>query len=731
MFPLLILLTFVFSSKLNVRRRLLENPKVDFRVSKVLTAKDAPTTTDIILNINLGSGSNSASRCREAGKQLCDLLGWQSFSSLHCDDNDYNYIGPNVIGADSVFACFRYVYDLKSVEHEAIERIASVAERDDIKGVSQLDHEVKKETCLHQMDASWALTALDKFTLNSKPLDYYYNSLDGHDTVAYVIDSGIDPNHSDFEDRVIGGENLMRPGDSYTDLDGHGTAVASVIAGKTYGIAKQAKLYAYNVFGPHDTTDSRLIINAIQRAYERASVNREKAVINLSVGGSINSAEDAAANAAVANGVTMIVATGNDGGDSCEISPARAESVISVASHDSRSTWSTFNNYGSCVDIIAPGSNIRSAKHGTTDGSIVASGNSIAAPHVTGVVLQIMSRHGTSDPHTIRNYLIGDSATYSVQNRVQNVPANTVNIMLQSPCLSDGPVDECAYVTGLCRNGGTCVDLEVGFECACPDGTGGSLCLVQDECSSEPCFNGGTCVDLESGYECQCPSGYSGDNCETHSHPPEGCSCTTADHPSWGTIGAYCDNWGGNTIPFCYVTGDCDGVLSSRSVPGARWVLCLSVDTYESPVSQDPGSQNQVHEGLNRLHIRRTSTAFIPTLEPTALPTFQPTAIPTLQPTASPTIAFDPNVKVFICQYYSRFFRLRCCWKRMGQYDYQQLPNGNCPLNNQLRFIHVPKGVVATLFDGEEFNGLNRRQIGSGTYNIAPNWVSSMIVQPA
>lgn len=725
MFSILTLFIFAFSSKLNVRRRLRENPKVDSRVAQILTDKDNPTaTTDIILNIKIGIGSNPDSRCRDAGKQLCDLLGWRTPSSLYCDDNDFNYIGPKVINDDSVFACFRYVYDLKSVEQEAIERVASVAERDDIKGVSQLDHEVQKQTCLYQSDAPWALNDLDKYMPSSSGIfSYKYNSLDGYDTIAYIIDSGIDSSHSDFEDRVIGGENLMHPGDSYTDLDGHGTAVASVIAGKKYGIAKQAKLYAYNIFGPYDTTDSRLIINAIQRAYNRANANNDKAVINLSVGGSTNSAEDAAANAAVANGVTMIVATGNDGGDSCNVSPARAESVISVASHNSARWWNDFNSYGSCVDIIAPGSNIRSAQHGTTDGSIISSGNSMAAPHVTGVVLQIMSRHDTSDPQTVRDYLIGDSATYSVQDRVQNVPADTANILLQSPCLSDGPVDECAYVSDICRNGGTCVDLDVGFECTCPDGTSGSLCLVQNECADSPCKNDATCVDLEAGYECECADGYSGDHCETYSYPPEGCSCISANHPTWGAIGGYCGNWGGNSVPFCYVEGSCDGVQWSRAINGVQWVQCLSVDEDGNHVQLDPQEQifeatpqDQVDEKVHE--ISRTPTTFIPTYQPT-------TSTPSLQPTA-----FDPTVKVFICQYYAKYYRYRCCWKPMGEWDSHTLPNGNCPPNNQLRFIHIPQGVQATLFDGEHFNGISH-QIDSGSYNVSPHWVSSLIVQPA
>jgi len=717
MFSIITLFIFAFSSKLNVRRRLRENPKVDDTVAQILTDKDNPTaTTDIILNIKLATGSNTANRCREAGKQLCDLLGWRMSSSLFCNDNDFNYIGPKVIDADSVFACFRYVYDLKSEEHEAIERVASIAEREDIQGVSQLDHEVKKQTCLFQNDASWSLEHIDKYMSGSSGTRYYkYNSLDGYDTVAYVIDSGIDSSHADFEDRVIGGENLMHPGDSYTDLDGHGTAVASIIAGKKYGVAKQAKLYAYNIFGPYDTTDSRLIINAIQRAYERANGNGEKAVINLSVGGSTNSAEDAAANAAVANGVAVVVATGNNGGDSCEISPARAESVISVASANSAGYWSNQNSYGSCVDIIAPGSNIVCAQQGTTDGSVVLSGNSVAAPHVTGVALQIMSRHDTSDPQTIRNYLIGDSATYSTQDRVRDVPADTVNILLQSPCLSDGPVDECSYITDICRNGGTCVDLDEGFECICPEGTSGSLCLVQNECANAPCKNGGTCVDLEAGYECDCADGYSGDHCGTYSHPPEGCSCISADHPTWGAIGGYCDNWGGNTVPFCYVEGNCNGIQWSRAINGVQWVQCISIDETGSQITYEP-SQYQVDEKVDL--ISRTPTTFIPTYQPT-------TSTPTLQPTS-----FDPTVKVFICQYFAKYFRYRCCWKSMGEWDSDTLSQGRCPPNNQLRYIHIPQGVKATLFDGEHFNGVSH-QVDSGSYNVSPNWVSSMIVQPA
>jgi len=933
---------FAFSNiLLDARRRLQTNPSVDDRVVQALSDEEHPEIAkDLIFEISLKTGSSARSRCRDQGIALCNKLGANDDStSIYCILKEFNYIGPDIILDNSIYACFRYVYSVKTGEHDSIEKIASAAESDEVKVISEFNREIRLKSCRTQMDAPWGLGFMDRYQQSSTHSSTFrYNTFDGEGTVAYVIDTGIDSIHNEFEDRILGSENFVNPGVN-GDFDGHGTHVAATIVGEIYGIAKLAKVYAINIFGSSDTTNSMLIIAAIQRAFQLAKANNEKAVINLSVGGPANSAEDNAANAAVANGVTVVVASGNDGRDACFDSPGRARDVITVSSSDHHGFWSSYSNHGSCVDIIAPGTSILSARSGTADGNKRLSGTSMAAPHVAGVVLQIMSRNDISDPALVRERLLGADALYSKRDVIFNVPSNTINLALQSPCTSHGPFNECAHREGVCRNGGTCIDLEEGFECECLPGLEGEFCEVQNECLESPCRNGATCVDLHDGYRCQCPQGFIGERCQTYNHPPEGCSCAFVIHPTWGAVEGYCKGWGGNQQPFCYVSGDCDEAQNSRAIHGAKWALCVSDDQYspdtpsptDSPtssslpslsptdpfpvdfcvdnecaaskicVSQDSGydcicpvnrsgddceieyiaprgctcvtmdhssfglidscttrtkfpawcyvegncaktpSQHfegyfwadcieaspptasptfsmptidptfstptsiptasfpsiapaygtstslqspsttlappvnvgyvapdecscvsVVHPTFGQIDSCTTETDFpawcyvegecaknpsstfsgkywadcvvavfvgtpVPmTVTPTIMPTGFPTsAIPTLQPTA---VQYLPPVRVLICQFFSQFWQHRCCWKENGSFSEVSLYSEGCPAHNQLRFIHVPEGVQAILYDGANFNG-ESHVLQTGNYNVRPDWASSLIVQ--
>lgn len=901
-FIIFLILAHASSPLLNARRRLQMNPCVDEKVVQVLSDTGHPNTAnDLILEVSLKPGSKSEQRCRERGLKVCEDLGSNiAETSLYCNDLDFSYIGTDEIDENSVYACFRYVYSVKSGEQESVDRIASAAESEDVVVVSELDKRIGLKSCQSQESAPWGLGFLDRHqTSYTGAFTFQYQTLDGEGTVAYVVDTGIDPNHVDFEDRIIGGENLVNPWSSYMDLDGHGTHVAATIMGKKYGIAKRAKVYAFNVFGDGEYTNSRLIITAIQRSYQRASANGEKAVINLSIGGPANSAEDNAANAAVANGVTVVVASGNSGTDACDESPGRAEHAITVGATGQYGFWSRYSNHGPCVDIIAPGTDVTSARANTRNGQVTLTGTSMAAPHVAGVALQIMSRYDVSSPSAVKDYMLGKSALYSMRNVVSNVPSNTLNVVLQSPCISQGPIDECVQLPGVCQNDGTCIDLVDGFSCDCPEGASGDFCETRNECDDWLCENGGTCVELPVGFECTCRTGYTGSNCEMYTHPPEGCTCITATHPTWGEIGNHCKGWGGNPQPFCYISpsGDCDGVQWSRAILGAKWVECISEEqTSTHPELPDTPSPTFTPTTIPS-HEPSSSTVKTPTLEPTDLPTttlfptrnptlvptfhptFQPSntptkcpttnpvfvnscdhnectsgkiciarddgydcacpadrygddcesqwvspsgcscvsvihphwgqidscttrtnfhawcyvegdcaktasqtlpgndwadcvesspettlqmpttespttfptaSIPTMQPTTTiptmppttvspttiptetifPTTTTtepDSSVQVYVCQYFSMWWRRRCCWKGIGLHDRSSLTSGQCPANNELRFIHVPQGVRAILFDGERFEG-EQHVVNEGNHHVSPNWVSSMIV---
>lgn len=418
--------------------RLRANPCVDDKVVELLGDEEHPGEEDIILQISLSPGADSKVRCKERGVEVCHELGSDlSGTSLHCKPKRFNYIGPDEIQDESTYVCFAYAYSVKLLEKVSMERLTKVADQDYIQVVSAIDYNIKKFTeapsmdefpnCVTQSgDVPWGLGFMDTRTNN-----YYYEPNDGEGTVAYVVDSGIDQSHPEFEDRIIGHENIRTPGGPLNDPSGHGTHVAGTIAGKTVGIAKKAKIYMLNVFEDADSTDTFIIITGVERAVELATANNEKAVINMSLGGFFSPPLDNAANAATESGVLVVAAAGNYGMNACFTSPARAGKVVTVGSHRADGSWDPFSNNGGCVDIAAPGSDVVSARSGGGYESL--SGTSMASPHTAGVLLQIASRIGTSNPKQIVQALFND---YTVAGVLTNVPRNTPNLALQSSCTS-------------------------------------------------------------------------------------------------------------------------------------------------------------------------------------------------------------------------------------------------------------------------------------------------------
>jgi len=792
---------FVFANSnifFDTRRRLQTNPSVDDRVAQALSDDEHPeVANDLIFEISLSSGPSAFSRCRDAGLELCEKLGANDESiSLSCNQEEFNYIGPEVILRDSTFACFRYVYSVKTGERESLEKIASAAESEQVKVISQLNREIRWASCETQIDAPWGLGFLDRHQQSATHSSTFrYDLLDGEGTVAYVVDTGIDSSHNDFEDRILGSENLVNPGVN-GDYNGHGTHVAATIVGKNYGVAKRAKVYAINIFGRRETTNSMLVIAAIQRAYQRAKANKEKAVINLSVGGPANSAEDNAANAAVSNGITVVVASGNDGRDACLDSPGRARDVITVSSSDHYGFWSRYANHGSCVDIIAPGTSILSARSGTTDGNKRLTGTSMAAPHVAGVVLQIMSRNDISDPALVREHLLGADSLYSRGDVIFNVPQNTVNLALQSPCLSQS----------LHTHSPTHSPTSFYLPSLSPTDS-----FSVDSCFENECSPLKTCFARESGYDCLCPMNRSGDDCEIEYTPQRGCTCISMHHSSFGLIDSCTTR---TDFPaWCYVEGNC-AKTPSQHFEGYFWADCVEAPsptktptfsipttnpsfsiptkfppasfpsikpTYDSPTSSPSPSTilappvsvgyaapeecycvSVFHPNFGQIDSCTTETDFpawcyvegecaktpsqtfpgkywadcvvtvsvgtqVPiTVSPTIMPTgFPSNVIPTSQPTA---MQYLPAVRVLICQFASRSWQYRCCWKERGSFSEYSLYSEDCPAYNKLRFIHVPQGVQAILYDGSNFDG-DSHVLQTGNYNVRPGWASSLVVQ--
>jgi subtilisin family serine protease len=239
------------------------------------------------------------------------------------------------------------------------------------------------EDKMAKLTVTWGL---DRINQDNLPLDYntvYSKEFKGKNVNVYVIDSGIDVDNPDFEGRAVFEENMTGDGVD-TDCDGHGTHVAGIIGSKTYGVAKEVNLISYKVFGCNSTAPFSRIISAIEKATEHAIASGNNSVINMSLGGSYSEAINAAVEASISAGVHHSVSAGNDDIDSCLNSPASSPNAITVASSDIKDARSYFSNWGSCIDIFAPGSDIISWDQNRNP--VTKSGTSMAAPHVSGIM---------------------------------------------------------------------------------------------------------------------------------------------------------------------------------------------------------------------------------------------------------------------------------------------------------------------------------------------------------
>lgn len=270
-----------------------------------------------------------------------------------------------------------------------------------------------------QDNATWGIDRIDQTNL---PLDKKYEyASEGALVTAYVIDTGILANHTEFGDRVQkAGYSAFGASSSTSDCNGHGTHVAGTIGGTTYGVAQSVLLVPVRVLDCKGSGTTDGVIAGLDWVTAQTA---RPAVANMSLGGSASTALDNAVNALINSGVTVVVAAGNSRADACKSSPARVPAAITVAASDINDVFASFSNYGPCVDIIAPGVSITSAWWTSTTAINTISGTSMASPHVAGVVARLLSNSNTSA--TKKN-----PVDYSVTGVVKKIRIGTVNKLL-------------------------------------------------------------------------------------------------------------------------------------------------------------------------------------------------------------------------------------------------------------------------------------------------------------
>jgi subtilisin family serine protease len=263
-----------------------------------------------------------------------------------------------------------------------------------------------------QTGATWGLDRIDQrnLPLNSS---YTYN-VTGAGVKAYIVDTGINLTHNEFGGRAIDGFDAIDALPA-SDCNGHGTHVAGTVGGSLYGVAKGVTLVAVRVLDCGGSGSNSGVIAGVNYVASNHSAG-QPAVANMSLGGGISQALDDAVNAAVADGVTFAVAAGNSNANACNYSPARAGAAITVGSTTSSDARSSFSNYGSCLDIFAPGSTITSAWYSSNSATNTISGTSMASPHVAGVAALYLQANPSASPATVGSAIINNATTGVVTN---------------------------------------------------------------------------------------------------------------------------------------------------------------------------------------------------------------------------------------------------------------------------------------------------------------------------
>ncbi len=254
---------------------------------------------------------------------------------------------------------------------------------------------------------SWGLDRIDQ---RNRPVNraYTYPDSAGQGVTAYIIDTGVRISHSDFGGRASNGYDAVDGDNVAQDGNGHGTHVAGTVAGTAYGVAKKARIVGVRVLNNSGSGTTAQVVAGIDWVARNAV---KPAVANMSLGGGADSTLDAAVRNAIASGVTFVVAAGNESTNASTKSPARVTEAITVGATTSTDARAGYSNYGSVLDLFAPGSSITSAWRTSDTATNTISGTSMASPHVAGAAALYLAGNPSATPAQVSSALTSSATT--------------------------------------------------------------------------------------------------------------------------------------------------------------------------------------------------------------------------------------------------------------------------------------------------------------------------------